>query len=222
MASSSSTSSTTVTNDTTHVTNLVARAKIVHGERNANLDRCQSSSAEIARQLRDAQAEIRRLQSQIACTATVGAQPVAVVAPYGQGTWGRTVAAFQSFESAGPYWIWAGGANYDASKQRGKKGPFVLTGEVQLDTPPERAVIVFTCDNTASVCVNGVNVGTSDNWQKAVSVSILPSLRLGRNLISAAVTNAEDDFKAPCGFIAVLVVNGSVVLKTDASWKSVS
>ncbi|PRY35636.1 family 78 glycoside hydrolase catalytic domain [Umezawaea tangerina] len=94
-------------------------------------------------------------------------------------------------------------------------------GSVTLGSAPAVASLIVTGDDTVDVWVNGTQVSTSprvaDSWKTAVAVDVASRLRAGANTIALSGQNTS---QSPAGVIARLVVAGSVVASTDASWKA--
>jgi alpha-L-rhamnosidase len=85
----------------------------------------------------------------------------------------------------------------------------------------QRATLLVTGDDIADVWVNGVAVSGSprsaDAWKQASTVDITDRVRAGANTIAIAGTNTS---AGPAGVLARVVVNGSVAVTSDGSWKA--
>jgi hypothetical protein len=123
-------------------------------------------------------------------------------------------------------WIWS---HADAVHDPG--GRILLRKVIQLDSVPEQAVAVATCDNELVLYVNGKRVAKGESWSEPVSVDITKLLKRGENVVAAEATNWPDpdhqrgvDVKGanPAGFTAWVggFRKGRVVwsVGTDASW----
>jgi len=111
-------------------------------------------------------------------------------------------------------WIW------DAKGDR-PNVPLYFTKTVDLSSAPKAAKIIFTCDNSSTVFVNGKSVGSSGNWNAAVSADVKKLLKKGANIIAVIAQNAG----GPAGFVLQLEVDQAdspkVVFVTDDSWRFV-
>ncbi len=86
------------------------------------------------------------------------------------------------------------------------------------DAAVKEAVLRVTCDNGATVFLNGEPVLTNPDWQRPTQADVTRKLRKGRNELRAEATNKG----SAAGFLAVLTLklaDGSErVIFTDASW----
>lgn len=82
-------------------------------------------------------------------------------------------------------WIWAYGSA-SASSPAGET--FIFVTEVELPEAPESVIAALSCDNEATVFINGQQVARSDNWQRVEPLT-LEGLRAGRNLIHIVAKN---------------------------------
>ena len=111
-----------------------------------------------------------------------------------------------------PEWIW---------------GPSAADGETRLFTKSftlpaqaERAVVVFACDNSAELFLNGQRVGRNTDWSKPATSSVASRTKAGENLLQVIGHNSEG--------IAGLLVQLEITLPggarqkivTDASWRT--
>ena len=87
---------------------------------------------------------------------------------------------------------------------------------------PESGRVEVTCDNVYRLFVNGVNVGSGNNWQQIDAYDIQRHLVKGRNIV--AVHGLNSDGPNPAGFVARLIVKSkgsdAVDLSTGKEWKT--
>ena len=111
-------------------------------------------------------------------------------------------------------WIW------DARGDR-PNNPLYFAKTVDLASAPKAAKILFTCDNSSTVFVNGKSIGSSGNWNAAVSADVKKLLKKGGNVIAVIAQNAG----GPAGFVLQLEVTNAdgkkTVIVTDDSWRFV-
>ncbi|MDX1564905.1 MAG: hypothetical protein R3236_05835, partial [Phycisphaeraceae bacterium] len=77
-----------------------------------------------------------------------------------------------------------------------------------------KAVLTFTCDNGATVYLNGKKIGSSSEWQSPNRVDVSKVLKPGENRLAVEATNEGNQG----GFVAELKVGKKAVLVTDKSW----
>ena len=109
-------------------------------------------------------------------------------------------------------WIW------DAKGDR-PNNPLYFAKTIDLETTPKSAKVLFTCDNSSRVFINGKSIGNTGNWNSALSVITTKLLKKGNNVISAIAQNAG----GPAGFVLQLEITNpdgrKVVVVTDDSWR---
>jgi len=112
-----------------------------------------------------------------------------------------------------PLWIWN-------SPSASANQSVYFRKTITVETVPASAKLMVTCDNHATVFVNGVQVGKSDEWKEPVNVDVAKHLKAGANVI--AVEGRNDDGQA--AMVAKLVMKDkagkTVEVVSDASWKS--
>ena len=96
---------------------------------------------------------------------------------YGIAPWGTNVAGFPTDSTAD--WIWS--ADNDADND------IYLRYTIATPVPPPNGSVVVTGDNAVEVFVNGVSVGSSDNWKAASTV--LAELAVG-DVVAVHATDA--------------------------------
>ena len=102
-----------------------------------------------------------------------------------------------------------------------------------LDLPAGRAIKsargMFTCDNSATLFVNGKPAGRSDDelnagWRNPVQVDLQPLLAAGRNVLAVRAENFESQGANPAGLIGAFQVefeqDPPLVVVTGPAWKS--
>jgi len=102
-----------------------------------------------------------------------------------------------------------------------------------IDLPEGRAVksasAVLTCDNFATLHVNGKPASKTDDelnagWRNPVRVDLKPLLKTGRNVLAVRAENFDAQTSNPAGLIAVVKVefdqDSPVILVTGSAWKS--
>ncbi|MDB4544585.1 DUF1553 domain-containing protein, partial [Akkermansiaceae bacterium] len=107
-------------------------------------------------------------------------------------------------------WIWHQG-------KTGRKSQLRKT--LNLTEVPEAARLLATCDNAFVMKVNGVQVASSQDWQKPVVADLTKALKKGENLIEV---DAEM-FGGSAGFIGeILMKRGGkqVAVISDQSWQA--
>jgi hypothetical protein len=88
---------------------------------------------------------------------------------------------------AAAQWLWSHG---DAEKDPG--GRIFLRKVIPLESVPEKAILVATCDNELTVFVNGNKAGEGAEWSRPVAVDVTRWLRPGENVIAVEATNWPD------------------------------
>ena len=108
-------------------------------------------------------------------------------------------------------WIW--------TAPNGKaKSHEVAYFRTNFDLPavPAGAKVRFTCDNGATVVLNGQNVGHTEEWHEPVNVPAT-ALHTGHNWVAVKATN---DAGGTAAFILEIAAPGQPpVLVTNATWK---
>lgn len=107
-----------------------------------------------------------------------------------------------------PEWIWSAGAPTEGQRVRFER-------HVTLQKDATKALLRFSCDNHATVAIDGTTVGASDDWQRAVSIDVTSALTAGEHTITV---DARNDGTA-AGFIAELRCDDQTIV-TDASWQA--
>ncbi|MBA3700736.1 MAG: c-type cytochrome [Planctomycetes bacterium] len=112
-----------------------------------------------------------------------------------------------------PLWIWN-------SPTASNNQTVCFRKNFTVDAVPASAKLMVTGDNHAAVFINGVKVGSSDEWKEPVSVDVAKHLKAGSNII--AVEGRNDDGAA--AMVAKIVLKGkdgkTTEVVSDASWKS--
>ena len=112
-----------------------------------------------------------------------------------------------------PAWIWSSPTSSANQTVCFRKG-------FTIEAVPASAKVMVTGDNHAAVFINGVKVGSSDEWKEPVSVDVAKHLKTGTNVI--AVEGRNDDGAA--AMVAKLVMKSkdgkTVEVVSDTSWKS--
>lgn len=106
-------------------------------------------------------------------------------------------------------WIWHDGQGSMKAE---------LRRAFSLQTVPQTAMVLATCDNAFRMKVNGTAVASSKDWQKPVLFNIAKHLMKGENTIEVA----GEMFGGSAGFVAQLVLTQSDkqrVINTDQSWE---
>ena len=82
------------------------------------------------------------------------------------------------------------------------------------------ATLTITCDNKYEAWLNGKQVGTGEDWQKAQAYDVKEALAKGDNVLAVAGTNED----GPAGLIAVLKIEFEAgdpqYVATDKDWKA--
>ncbi len=112
----------------------------------------------------------------------------------------------------GAQWIWH-------PKDQKAKGAVTFRTHVDASAATE-AKLVFSCDNSAEVFINGTSVAVQKNgsnldaWKKPTMAKV--SLKAGHNDI---VVNAGNAIPGYAGFIASLTWKGGSLLTSDETWE---
>ncbi len=125
----------------------------------------------------------------------------------------KTTVAQPAHDFAKAKWIW----HVKPATTAGAR----LRTRFTLDDAAQSAVLHATCDNAATIFVNGKQVAANSHWKQPVTVDIARYLKPGMNELRAKATN-----KVPGGggFIASLAVvdstGKSVQIQSDATWEA--
>ena len=117
-----------------------------------------------------------------------------------------------TFPSSGqqPQWIW--------SEKSGSTSRLLIRKKIKVGGELDAAYVFFTCDNNASLYVNGSKLAHVDPWMKPQLVDISAALKQGENIIAADAVNTD----GVAGFIAWVQLsyrNGTMQnVLTDTSW----
>ena len=104
-------------------------------------------------------------------------------------------------------WIW--GPNPNTKKIKLRK-------EIKLDSKPDFASFLATCDNAFSLKINGKNVTSSKDWTKPVYQQTASFFKKGDNLIEV---DAQMHGGAS-GFVAQFIIGKhKTLVETDKSWE---
>ncbi len=117
-------------------------------------------------------------------------------------------------------WIWGASAAPGSVPPAGEV--ITLRKTFTLDAAAERAAVLITCDNAATLLVNGVQVWEGTEWSRPGVVEISPHLHPGTNTLLVRARNAGDGPNAAGLFLqAVLRTNTGEqqVLTSDGSWQ---
>ncbi len=82
-------------------------------------------------------------------------------------------------------WIWSSEDAADGVPG----GRVYFRKRLRVEEPPERAVVVLTCDNAFTLFVNGEEVASSEAWKEPVAVEITEPLQKGENVLSVKAAN---------------------------------
>ncbi len=115
---------------------------------------------------------------------------------------------------AEPQWIWA-------TKKAGGQDKVTFKHSFHLKLTPKAATLSLTCDNGATVFLNGKKVAVNDDWQKPVKVDVMKFLEIGGdNVIEVQATNRGGS----AGLVASLDLEkqqgGSILVETSADWQA--
>jgi hypothetical protein len=120
-------------------------------------------------------------------------------------------AEWSLFPEGGPSWIWAA-ENKTATYAEFSK-------EFHLDKLPKDARVWLTCDDSATVMLNGKRVGKMTLWTAPTEFPV--TLKKGRNLF---VVRAKNGANTPAGLLMSLAMryeDGAVkYVATDDTWKA--
>ncbi|MES2737947.1 MAG: c-type cytochrome [Verrucomicrobiota bacterium] len=115
---------------------------------------------------------------------------------------------------AEPQWIWS-------SKKAEAQEKATFKHSFDLKLTPKSALLSVTCDNGATVFINGKKAAVNEDWQKPVKLDVIKLLELGAtNTIEIQATNKGGS----AGLIAKLELakqqGGVEVIETNAQWQA--
>ncbi|SKA88774.1 putative heme-binding domain-containing protein [Prosthecobacter debontii] len=115
---------------------------------------------------------------------------------------------------AEPQWIWS-------SKKAEAQEKATFKQSFDLKLTPKSATLSLTCDNGATVFINGKKAVVNEDWQKPVKVDVIKLLELGAtNVIEVQATNRGGS----AGMIAKLELEkqqgGVEVIETNDQWQA--
>ena len=123
------------------------------------------------------------------------------------------LAAGLNAADATPHWLWSG-ANGGANEEVAFRKSFTVEGK------PASAKLSVTCDNHATVWVNGQQVGKTDEWKEPANIDVTKHLVAGANVIAVLGKNDEAGL---AGVVARLTLKDAAgkttVVVSDTSWK---
>ncbi|RKO90607.1 hypothetical protein BDK51DRAFT_50107 [Blyttiomyces helicus] len=137
--------------------------------------------------------------------------PVFNLGNFGMLPWGST----SKFADTTASWIW----NTTTAAQNAPAGSVTFVNQYYNSSNNTiSATLHILADDSATIFVNGTNIGTATAGWAITSYTQLPvNLTPGSNLISIVATNAS----GPAGLCASLISSSnSVLLHTDATWLS--
>ncbi|WDE97343.1 PSD1 and planctomycete cytochrome C domain-containing protein [Lentisphaera profundi] len=105
------------------------------------------------------------------------------------------------------FWIWK--KDLQANEKINLKKRF------HIDSLPKEALLKATCDDNFTFKINGQLVGSSEHWNKPLSVDIAKYLKKGHNDI---FVHAENQASIG-GFVAVLTLDDDYIV-TDKTWQA--
>lgn len=128
----------------------------------------------------------------------------------------------RSPQGAGVQWIWL---NEGEPAQHRPVETVFFRRTFFIDRPLQKVVdegtLDITADNQFTVWVNGVEVGSGDNWRQVYQYDVTKLLVHGKNVIAVKATNTEP---SPAGLLVRLgyVPNGQDrrALASDGQWKA--
>lgn len=121
-------------------------------------------------------------------------------------------------------WIW-----HDEPAVGGAVRYFRAILDLPADRPVKAARCTLTCDNLATLLVNGKEIVRSDEelnagWTSPVQADLRPHLKPGRNVLAVRAENFEANGPNPAGLIGALEVQFQqgppLLLATGDRWKS--
>ncbi|MGB0740104.1 MAG: DUF1549 domain-containing protein [Planctomycetaceae bacterium] len=117
-------------------------------------------------------------------------------------------------------WIWGSSAAAGRTPPSGEAISFRRI--VELSELPERAVVLVTCDNAASLFINGHSVWRGTDWTKPGVVDVSGHLQTGDNTVLVTGENGGQG-PNPAGLFLQLVLQYSAdhqeFVGSDASWE---
>ena len=94
-----------------------------------------------------------------------------------------------------------------------------FTRSVEVNEPPIKAMVSFSAVDVASVYMNNIQVGKSEEWATPVTFNLMPYLKLGENTI---VVDVECTSDSPISMLLESQIDlrsgDSVVLVSDSTW----
>ena len=111
-----------------------------------------------------------------------------------------------------------GGWAVDRSSDQHQRLRF--TRSIEVMEPPIKAMVSFSAVDVATVYVNNIQVGKSEEWATPVTFNLMPYLKLGENTI---VADVECTSGSPISMLMECQIDlrsgDSVVLVSDSSWE---
>lgn len=115
-------------------------------------------------------------------------------------------------------WIWSQADNNAPANQRKVFTKTFELPDALSDADLQNARLVATADNVYSITINGVTIGSGNNFHSPdVHFLQAGTLKRGKNVVRLEVLN-EGSAPNPAGAIACLRVNESIRIVTDGSW----
>lgn len=108
-------------------------------------------------------------------------------------------------------WIW------DASTVRIAGNTCFIAKSFQAN-PGQNVKLRLAVDDLSTVFINGKEIGATKDWDKLFEFNLTPNLKNGENLL---VIRASDAGGLPCGLIAELQIDATVIL-SDNSWLTIA
>lgn len=90
---------------------------------------------------------------------------------------------------------------------------------VELTELPKRATLVFSCDNVATVFVNGEQVAHCKFWEELTIIDVLPHLKKGKNTIAIHAKNEGSCAALAAWFLTTDGKGNQTEVVTDAEWR---
>ncbi len=117
-------------------------------------------------------------------------------------------------------WIWGASAAPGSVPPAGEV--ITLRKTFSLDTAVERAAVLITCDNAATLLVNGVQVWAGTEWSRPGVVEISSQLRAGDNTLVVRAQNAGQGPNAAGLFLQAVLrleTGRQQILVSDDTWE---
>jgi putative heme-binding domain-containing protein len=124
--------------------------------------------------------------------------------------------SFTQEHSTGLAWIWT----EDGDLGSAPSGDRFFRKTFQLKAAPKQGALEITADNSFTVWVNGVEVGSNDKWEEMSRFDVTSRLAAGRNVIAVKAHNDSGPAGLLVKLTATVADGGKIELVSDGTWKA--